>query len=387
MTSSATRAEHTSCAADRAADRAAVVYLDFCFYEFCNFTCTYCRDTNRDMSRGTSRSDFDQAILDFLERHSAAVLKLSGYGEVTLWLDVVDAVRMWAPSFPSVQVITNGAGPPAVYEALSEIPNFTAAVTLDGHTSESDRFRTKGVAAVHRRVLDSIDLFVSRDVPLEVNCVISRANVADFDRYLHWCLDTLGDRAMVIPFPVRATLGQEAAEVKESLYPTVEQIEHFAEVVVDRHSEFSHVLAPLAYTEALIKFMLAERRLTSCHIHRANFGVNTKLAALACACAGDRLIQPLGPIAAVGVDPAIERRRRRYIELGNVGAKCSGCFTHYDIVNLFLTGAISEAEMARVPSLSAPESLRHLTAVRGELAEAGVLEVRAESILPPHETT
>jgi uncharacterized Fe-S radical SAM superfamily protein PflX len=53
--------------------RKAFIYLDFCFFVYCNFTCTYCRDTNEHMSKGNGRAAFDQTVTDFLTRNSAAV--------------------------------------------------------------------------------------------------------------------------------------------------------------------------------------------------------------------------------------------------------------------------------------------------------------------------
>jgi hypothetical protein len=235
---------------------------------------------------------------------------VSGYGEATLWPELRETVVAWAPQFPCVQLISNGAGPRYVFDRFCELPNFQACITLDGHTAELDRFRTKGNESMHRRVVRTVDRLVA----------------------------------------------------------TPSQLDAVEGTLVDRHAEFSPVLPPLSYTSRMVGFMRESHRRTPCHVHRANFGVNTQLQALACACAGDRLIAPLGPVSAVGVDPNVERRQLQYLRDDNVGAKCSTCFTHYDVINLYLDGSMSDDEVARVPSLSSPEALAHLRAVKADMA-------------------
>lgn len=347
--------------------RAPFVYLDFCFFAFCNFTCSYCRDSNRQMSKGEGRPAFDQAVRDFLKRNSAGVLKLSGYGEATLWPELADAVGPWAPYFPSVQLISNGAGPRRVLEQLCELPNFQACITLDGHTPELDRFRTKGNPRLHGRVLDTISWLVSTGVKVELNCVVTQANAARMDAYLSWASETWGTAVRVIPFPVRPTLGRSMAEIVDQLVAPPTQVDRLEEALVTRHGEFAGILPPLAYTARVVEFMRAGQRGARCHVHRANFGINPRLQALACACAGDRLIEPLGPVGVVGTDPAVERRRHRYLLEGNVGAKCRTCFTHYDLINLYLDGLVSDEEIGRIPSLSEPGTLAHLRAVKRQI--------------------
>ena len=348
-------------------NRTPFVYLDFCFYEFCNFTCTYCRDSNREMSRGQGRADFDRAIADFLKLNSAAVLKVSGYGEATLWPDLPDVLHFWASSFPTVQLISNGAGPPDVLERLCELPNFQVCITLDGHTPEMNRFRTKGDVYLHDRVVKTVDRLVALGKPVELNCVITAANASLFREYLSWVSANWGAGVKVIPFPVRLTLGREKQNSEEELDATLEQITKLEDVIVHQHADFFEQLPPLAYSVRLIEFMRTSRRAQPCHIHRANFGVNTKFQALACACAGDRLIKPFGEIAAVGFDPEVEQRRAQYLRDGNVGAKCSTCFTHYDIVNLYFEELISDDEIRHIPSLRAPETLAYLHQIKKEL--------------------
>jgi sulfatase maturation enzyme AslB (radical SAM superfamily) len=266
-----------------------------------------------------------------------------------------------------VQLITNAAGPSEVIERLSEIPNFQVCVTLDGHTAEMNRFRTKGDARLHGRVIETVNRLVAASKRVELNCVITEANASQFREYLLAARQMWGSSATIIPFPVRMTLGRENQGENGCGDATPEQVTDLEEVIVQQHSEFADQLPPLAYTQRLIEFMRKSQRSDRCHIHRANFGVNTKFQALACACAGDRLIQPLGTIAAVGFDPEVERRRERYLRDGNVGAKCGTCFTHYDVVNLYFEGSISDDEIARIPSLSAPESLVYLREIRNEM--------------------
>lgn len=357
----------TEIVTDGARRRRPFVYLDFCFYAFCNFTCTYCRETNEQMSKGAGREGFDRALEDFLAQNEAAVLKMSGYGEATLWSELAEAVAPWATEFPTVQLISNGAGPPAVYDRLCALPNFQACVTLDGHRPELDRFRTKGSARLHGRVVRTVDRLVDAGVRVELNCVLSRANADHLDEYLAWVADRWGDAAVLVPFPVRPTLGRDPAQVRDELAASPAQVDAIESALVDRHVEHAPVLAPLPYVTAVVAFMRESRRSAPCHVHRANFGVNTDLLALACACAGDRLITPLGPVSAAWTQPDVLRRQQRFLAAGNVGAKCVTCFTHYDVINLYLEGSLSSDEVARLPSLSTTGALRMLERVRAEL--------------------
>lgn len=341
------------------------VYLDFCFYAYCNFTCSYCRESNDQMSQGQGRDAFDRAVADFLQQNSAAVFKVSGYGEATLWPELPKAVQCWASHFPTVQLISNGAGPRHVIEELCQLPNFQPCITLDGHTLEMNRFRTKGNQSLHRRTIETVSCLVAAGKSVELNCVITQANASKIRDYLSWAGDVWGSGVRIIPFPVRPTLGRSMEEIIDHFVATPDQIETLENVIVRDHSDFATLLPPKSYTRCLIEFLRHPYRKRRCHIHRANFGVNTKSEALACACAGDRFIRPLGAITSVGTDPEVERRRHSYLVDGNVGAKCVTCFTHYDIVNLYFEGLISDEEIVGVPSLSA--ALAYLKAIKLEI--------------------
>lgn len=343
------------------------LYLDFCFFESCNFTCTYCRDTNAHMARGSGLDDFNTALTDFLADNTAAVLKLSGYGEATLWRELPEAVARWAPQFPVVQLITNGAGPRAAYTRLAELSNFQACVSLDSHLVDEDRLRTHGNERLHGRVLDTLLWLAARGVPVEVNCVVNRVNADSFALLLSWAAEVLAPGSIVIPFPVRPTRGRSLAEIRETLVVTDAQLDTFEQLVL--HDDVVlPVLPPRRYLERLVAFMRQGSRQQPCHMHRANFGVSTSYQALPCACAGDTFIKPLGPIRSAASDPAVERRRQRFLDLGGVGAKCRTCFTHYEIANLYLAGDLAEEDVVRVPSLSTPGALAMLRRIRKELS-------------------
>jgi hypothetical protein len=82
----------------------------------------------------------------------------------------------------------------------------------------------------------------------------------------------------------------------------------------------------------------------------------------------EHLGNALGPISSVGTDPAVERRRHLNLLAGEVGPRCKTCFTHYEIINLYLEDLITERELAHVPSLSEKGTLAHVRAVKTEIA-------------------
>jgi len=175
-----------------------------------------------------------------------------------------------------------------------------------------------------------------------------------------------------MPFPVRPFYEREVDDIVDDMVARPEQIDHLEDAIVARHAEFSHMLPALPYTQRLIAFLRQAQRPWRCHVHRANLGVSPKLQALACACAGDTMVEHLGnamgPITAVGTDPNVEARRQLNIRNGNVGPLCRTCFTHYEIVNLYFEGEITAEELAHIPSLSHPETIAHARAIRDEIA-------------------
>src|SRR5690242_1138580 len=84
-----------ACGAEALLARTPFAYFDLCFFEYCNFTCFYCRDSNEMMSKGRGRQAVDEAIQDFLEQNTAGVFKVSGYGEASLWPDLTDTLESW----------------------------------------------------------------------------------------------------------------------------------------------------------------------------------------------------------------------------------------------------------------------------------------------------
>jgi len=345
------------------------LYLDLGFYSACNLKCVYCRD---EIVR--DRKDFTLANLmgqvdAFRRNFTAAVIKLSGYGEVTMWRDFEKSLELLSPLFPQVQVISNGTFQERIADAFLAHPNVTPNITLDGHTPAANALRVEGNARQHRAILGNIERFADAGRPVEVNCVLHGANVdalADFCQYL---TDVAGDHVMLFPFPVKSfdrTPGT-GLRLRAGFTELADQID-------DIWERFAGILPPRAYLDDLKSFLVRGSRVDACHVHWANTGTGSRNERLHCPNYGEDLTYgPMVEALTTGAQDVM-RQENEHLQKGHVGPACSTCFNHFDVINLYLDGRIDLAELQSLPSLRAPGT--------GEIAEAIKREFRQLRQLP-----
>lgn len=342
-------------------------YLDFCSFELCNLTCEYCRTSNKGMQGDIPLNLFTEIVNSFLTHSQASVFKVSGYGEISLWIDLVNAMQTFSNSFSSLQVMTNGTIPKQTFEGLVEIENLVFCITIDGHTLESNRHRNRQNEHLHKRMFDFVFDVIKRKRKLEINCVLSAANIENFPEYVMHIRDNYPGMVMIMPFPVRPFVGLK--QVVSSA--NKKQVDFVAKQILVKYKEFDMVLPPLAYMERLFEFMHQGERSFPCFIPIFNYGVGPKLKPLTCACLGhtkpsDDLSNMIGTLKKNELAD-VSSLRKQHILKGYVDERCRSCFTHYEVLNLFFEGAIKKNEMHKIPSFSQPTGYEILENAKGKI--------------------
>jgi MoaA/NifB/PqqE/SkfB family radical SAM enzyme len=345
-------------------------YLDLCFFEKCNLTCNYCRVTNEGMVGDASLETMRGAVRSFLDHSMAAIFKLSGYGEVSLWPHLGELLGEFSARFPVAQVITNGTMPLARAAPLLEIPNVVFCVTIDGHEVAANAHRTKGKVRLHDKMFRFVRRVLEAGRGIELNCVLTAANIDQFPDYLAFVRDELPG-AVVMPFPVRPFVGLATSPRSAER----EQVERAFGRILSQYQDYAAVLPSRAYAERLRDFMLGGQRAWSCLVPALNYGVGPGLSPLACACLGHtkpsddlfNLVVPEAERSATNRLVDVSALRPGRISKGYVDERCRTCFTHYEVLNLFLEGQVPWEDIERIPSFGLPKARSVLELVRAEL--------------------
>lgn len=288
-----------------------------------------------------------------------SIVKISGYGEITL-INELEALLEEAKGY-HIQIITNGTI--INKEVIKRIGNshpLSFCISLDGNTEEMNKYRQLSNSQLER-ILGNIKWISNQGIPLEINSVLSDANTDSFHLFLQF-LNQNKIKVMDFPFPVRTFPHME----RDSNYPSPDQIQLFKEHVIDRYSEFGTVMPPRAYLDRLYTFLCSGKRTFGCLVPSFNIGIDQQGKVLGCPCGPQDY---LGSILLK--DNSVLGQS---LELNQHGRwkECKGCFTHYEIINLYLEGAVSLDELQMVPSLSSPKLRPKLTSLLGEYGKGAV---------------
>lgn len=323
------------------------VYLDLGFYGPCNLKCTYCRsDVVRD-SGATSLESLHRILDSFGARHRAAVAKMSGYGEITIWPHFSAALDLMVDRFPAVQVITNGAFGRHALDAILDRPTVSPNLTIDGHTMAMNRLRVEGQESVHTRILDNLKRLSDGGKRVEINCVLHEQNIRALPSFCEYLADQYAGRVMLFPFPARSFslapgIGRDvAAHLADSL-----------DVLEALGTTHGAVLPPAPYMDELCAFIRQGARRTPCYVHWLNAGCGPRMERLFCANYGEDLAYgPMDSLAPAHED-TIAAHESAHFAAGRVGPRCDDCFNHFHILGMFLDGRITLEDLTQVPSLS-----------------------------------
>jgi len=296
------------------------------------------------------------------------ILKLSG-GEITLYPQLVDYVRNLHSNYSAVQILTNGYKlTPEQIDDFADLGNVYFQISLDGTTMETNRARTPN-GHITQRVIENIERISERAMPVEINCVLTCHNTGSFDVILD-TLKNMGD-IVVVPRPVRG-------DGRRLLDFTPDQLEMFRQVVIDRYDEYKSILPPKPYLDRLIKMMTDGNRSDRCYVPFLVQGVDNYGNAETCSCGGTMPI--LGNVLE-SVDEVFDKHRSATnYDPSEMYDDCSYCMTQYEIMNLYIEGAIGREDMLRVPSFRFGGVLDEVDRTRARLIDKGILtESKAKS--------
>jgi MoaA/NifB/PqqE/SkfB family radical SAM enzyme len=328
------------------------LFIDAVILESCNLACEYCRperaldkDEVRYIRRLVESSKRVGNIVDY------DIYKISGYGEITLAYDLDQIAELLEDH--RLLVITNGTRlTNRLFTVLSNHPDSALCVSLDGHLARMNvhrRLSDKGAEKAIRGILTA----GSMGIPTEINTVISRQNIGGFWAFLGY-LAELGTKAMVFPFPVRKFPGVTSGD----FMPTPEQLQQFEERLSCHYAQFYHLLPPFPYMSALVDFMRKGSRTTACTQPGFVVGVDKSMNILGCPCGPQDVIGNVGD-EGMALERLLANRLGRWPE-------CTGCFNHYEAINLYIQGKIDEREIARIPSIGTDRIIAHLRSIKAE---------------------
>lgn len=303
-------------------------------------------------------------ISRFNQEADTQILKLSG-GEITLYPQLVEYVRDVHDDYPAVQILSNGYKlTPEQIDDFAGMGNIYFQISLDGTTQETNRARTPN-GLITQKVLENIERITAKGMPVEINCVLTTHNTGRFDVVLD-SLKNMGD-IMVVPRPVRGA-GRRLLDFSP------EQLAEFRQVVLDRYDEYAAILPPKPYLERLVGMMENGYRSNHCYVPFFVQGVDNYGNAETCSCGSTMPL--LGNILEdAGEVFDTHRAAKNYDPTGDYD-DCSYCMTQYELMNLYIEGAISKDDMFRIPSFRYGGVLDAIDKTATRLHEAGILSAQ-----------
>lgn len=332
-------------------------YFDLCFFERCNLTCKYCRQSNKEMMPPSSYQAVQAVVDQFLLHSTAAIFKISGYGEASLWPGYLNLLGHYAEKFPSVQLMTNGTLSRNDIASLCRLPNLSFCTTIDSYELSGNACRVHGQLRLHQRMLGFLTHVVDfHKKTTEVNCVVTRHNISKIFKLGRWLSSRYGNSVRLLPFPVRPFHGLDRID----LFPFPEQIDALRSTLErNNYSTTDSALPPRSYMNRLLEFLSIKRRGHACYISQANYGVGPRLTPLKCACAGH---------TTPSQDQSNIRKGRTATSIqGYVDARCHDCFNHYEVVNLFIEEELTEFELQLFPAFNMIGVKETLVKIRDQL--------------------
>lgn len=341
-----------------------VIFFDNCLYERCNFHCKYCRD-NSDPDKNTKES-FDQIkkSIEITEKYvEPAILKASGYGEMTLIRDFPKLIPRDIP----FQLITNGfLLNQKTIETIASHKNFFICLSLDGHTFSMNSCRVENIK-IHRRVIENLNLIADKGIPIEINSVLTKHNTVTYHKFLNYFMP-LREKTEITcyPFPVRPFGDRRNKDLK----PSKQDIEAFGEQVTKHFEKYEALLPPKKYLERLMYFLVTGQKNWPCYTGALNLGIVPSGDLVDCPCGASNY---LGNIF-TDPDQAFENRFNNPNKLIShpekpISPNCANCFNHYEVINLFIDNEISMKELQTIRLFREKKVEKQLATSKRELGK------------------
>ena len=340
-----------------------LLLFDNCLIGTCNMHCRYCRNDNITVSvKDLNELEHSLERVSLLAQGAfdIPIIKISGYGEIFLLPNILKILKALSKSYERIQVITNATLlSKDIISRLSKIPGIDVCVSLDGHTPELNASRTTNSLLI-KKVLNNISRLRDYKIPVEVNSVLTKYNISGFIEFINYLSDRY-DSLTCYPFPARgsASLSALGPQNTKKLLP-----------LVDSYQRFSNVLPPIQYIKRLLSFINESARRDKCYVGYVNLGLEPDGNIPVCACS---IKTPLGNIfeqdtvralKKIKLSPILHKFLFKELSFEN----CSGCFTHYEVINLFLDGTITLDEIKKIPLFGGQRTQKNLQALKKQLS-------------------
>lgn len=289
------------------------------------------------------KEEVDQGLKLYYEKFDAPIIKFSG-GEVLLIKNLARLLQAQSKYYEVVQVLTNGTlFNDQLTDELAGIPNINIQFSLDGHTLEMNYHRVKS-EGMNKKLLDNMDLLVSKGIKTEAYCVVSNRNIDSLPDFIEYLLRRYGNKVHLILFPVR----QGAAK---TFMPDPENLNGF-KYILDKYPEYQEILPPYAYLEEMYDYLTTRKRKSRCFVPLIMFQNFD-----------DGLITPCPNCWTVGLGNLLEDTGKVIAKIGSeriyhlmtnnppIAPFCTKCFADYHLFNLYFNGAITLDEMGRTRPL------------------------------------
>lgn len=333
--------------------------FDNVIFDYCNLRCDYCRPNW--IFKGDLRSYFSNSFSTLmqvkkifeellLEGYIFAIYKISGYGEITvlphfeeLLIEVDSSLKI----APVNQIITNGIAlnQKRLDNLISQFPEILFNISLDGHTLEMNRYRFKNIEYLDR-IMKSIDHLVGSGIPVEVNTVITDANANHLPTFLEYFVE-LGYKKPNLAVYIQPVRDFSTVKNKK-LKPTYDQMVELNYALRENYSHLRKILPPLEYLDFLFDTYLNGRKLP-CFVPQLIFNIDPSMAARICSCGPTVSYDKAKSVTGIRrlLDTFLAKRwsllRKKFSPM------CNNCFTHFDILSLYILDMISEAELFELP--------------------------------------
>ena len=316
----------------------------------CNLRCSYCFLTQGGIEEtvrvgdelmsyhdGKLTHDYPVSVLlnnicRILDSVEATVLVVLG-GELFLLPEVLDFLVKRAYKYDKIRIITNGINLHKYDLSKLSPEKFCFQVSLDGASLQANKFRFPSEKTLEQ-IIENLHLLLKLGYIVEINCVLTTANIEhlqDFAKYVKGNFPGV----MIYPFPVRFFRGDLSINTENA------KIIH--RVLEDQ--EIADILPPRAYLEELL-VAITGQRIVGCYLPLLAISGSEDGSINLCPCAmlkarGNLLTEIIAPLElTMAAQDARDVLNFEY-------RACKSCFTHFDIVNLFIENRISESEMQK----------------------------------------
>lgn len=325
-----------------------ILLADCVLYEkYCNLNCKYCFLGNDFIIKiPPSKTEFYirnlKKIIEEVKDTRVSAIKLSG-GEIFLLPKLVDTLK-YIPAFDKIQLLTNGTLlNESIIKEIKKITNLGLQITLDGIDYESNRYRFPNVQ-IFERVIGNLEKIIKNGIPLEINLCLTRYNVNRLKNFLDFLLSLDSNCVMLYPIPVRES------EYKFGIFKS--QLIYIEEIMLN-YKQYQSVLPPYAYLEALYHMLYfgCKPKGWRCYIPDTVVGIQGNGDIRLCSESGSKDIY--GNLFTESLEERITRNKKEanYFFMKNhcrVAPQCKDCFTHYEVINLFIDNKISSYDIGRI---------------------------------------